>query len=1167
MADRSIVAPKPIWMKQAEEARIKSEADKDAAAKAAFEATFKDIDKAKLKHDSSDSDDNERDEEELSNKPIGPVDSSKCLAAGAGIAGGTACSPSTFSIITKDSDGRKIPTGGSQIKVKISPGVGVGGVDLEGMVKDQGDGTYAVTYAVPKRGNYMVHVECNGKQIMGSPFPVFFSAGPAIGTTSFPTTTTAYHNMVNQTMPNMPNYSGSVSGAFPGLLGMIPGVASGSSGGVVLQGVGSSLGEICKQYLNGQCAKSDCKYSHPPHNLLMSALAATTTMGTLSQQPMAPSAAAMAAAQAIVAAQALQAHAAQMQAQAKSIEESSDSMDKAGKADALKRTLQVSNLSPLLTVDQLKQLFGYCGTVLDCTITDSKHFAYIEYSKPEEATAALALNNMDVGGRPLNVEIAKSLPSKSSMMNSSLPLMMQQAVALQQMQFQQALLMQQAMSAQQAASRAATMKSATEMASARAAEISKKLKAEGLIDNDKEADKKSSSPASPPHRSNSRSKSPIKFRRSRRSRSNSPVRYARDRRSPFLIRYRRSPSPKRYRRSSPRNRSHRSPPPARSHHHGDERRQYKSPRDSYNRGGRRERERSMDKGSSRDHYSSSSMRYRSRSASPKPRKSARASSRSPKCYRGSKSPRSKISFQSNSRSPKHHRESRSSPVHDGSSIRGRLSRSRSAEKRNYSLEKEEAGRLEKLKLEAKKLDRTKKTDENNANDEKSSRESKDENLGHKRSCVHEHVNVKNDQESGHYKSSKLDERNSLIQESLMRDVNSIGDEEDVIEDKKFVGSPDLKSSRNRMSGRGRDTYSENHEHKKTSDDYYVENDDSINYKKSSRKYRRHEKLDSATKEREYSHSKDDNRSSHYSSSRSQKLDSATKEREYLHSKDENRSSYYSSSRSEKLDSATKEREYSLSKDENRSSHYSSSRSHRSSRHLDERSSKDDYNRRKKENLEAEYEKHHRSGSETKESRHSTKRKDRDMHSTMAHPDCSNSFATEGATQSCVKMVDNHDHLEEIASVVVKQNALVNGVPDLQEDCTSGYNLINRKASIGAMDDCAGCEESKLNVEKVNEVKSYDQISTELNHFSNNKDHFNHDSTFFESNQKIRETDIIDQAEDTDVNLSAFVNLRIPDVLKEDDTLETGCRDVANPQECINDKPSNNEDHVLDGEVL
>ena len=174
----------------------------------------------------------------------------------------------------------------------------------------------------------------------------------------------------------------------------------------------------------------------------------------------------------------------------------SGSPDKSSKDDALKKTLQVSNLSPLLTVEQLKQLFAFCGTVVECTITDSKHFAYIEYSKSEEATAALALNNIDVGGRPLNVEMAKSLPQKPSVVNSSLassslPLMMQQAVAMQQMQFQQALLMQQTMTAQQAANRAATMKSATELAAARAAEISKKLNPDGLESEEKETKQKS----------------------------------------------------------------------------------------------------------------------------------------------------------------------------------------------------------------------------------------------------------------------------------------------------------------------------------------------------------------------------------------------------------------------------------------------------------------------------------------------------------------------------------------------------------------------------------------------------------------------------------------------------------------------------------------------------
>lgn len=175
---------------------------------------------------------------------------------------------------------------------------------------------------------------------------------------------------------------------------------------------------------------------------------------------------------------------------------SAESADKDGKADSLKKTVQVSNLSPLITVDQLKQLFAFCGTVLECSITESKHFAYIEYSKPEEATAALSLNNLDVGGRPLNVEMAKSLPAKPAVLNpplgsSSLPMVMQQAVAMQQMQFQQSLLMQQSMAAQQAANRAATMKSATDLAAARAAEISRSLKIDGSGGEEKETQRKS----------------------------------------------------------------------------------------------------------------------------------------------------------------------------------------------------------------------------------------------------------------------------------------------------------------------------------------------------------------------------------------------------------------------------------------------------------------------------------------------------------------------------------------------------------------------------------------------------------------------------------------------------------------------------------------------------
>ncbi|CAL5394999.1 unnamed protein product [Camellia sinensis] len=678
MADRNLAVVKPIWMKQAEEAKLKSEAEKAAAAKAAFEATFKDVEKTR-REDFSDSE-GEEEAEDLANKPIGPVDPAKCTAAGTGIAGGTACSPSSFVVVTKDSDGRKVPHGGAQINVTVLAGAGVGVSDQDGVVKDMGDGSYTVTYVVPKRGNYMVNVECNGKPIMGSPFPVFFSQGTTTGGLLGLAPAATFPNLVNQTMPNMPNYSGSFSGSFPGLLGMIPGIITGASGGVVLPGIGASLGEVCQEYLNGRCVKTDCKFNHPPHNLLMTALAATTTMGTLSQVPMAPSAAAMAAAQAIVAAQALQAHAAQAQAQAQSAKHSSGSADKDGKADSLKKTLQVSNLSPLLTVDQLKQLFSFCGTVVECSITDSKHFAYIEYSKPEEATAALALNNMDVGGRPLNVEMAKSLPPKPPLLNSplassSLPLVMQQAVAVQQMQFQQALLMQQTMTAQQAANRAATMKTATELAAARAAEISKKLKADGPENEVMETDKKSRSPppttrARSKSRSRSKSKSPVSYQRRRRSRSFSP----RSRHS----RYYRSRSPLRSRHYS---------------RYENEWRSYRDSRDDSDRSRRR------DSGRSHDHHSYASRRNRSRSVSPLTRKPYQDDSDSPKHRLESSKRRTKKSSRASSRSPGHHRGSRSPPISDDDrkSKPRKRSRSKSLEVRHHTNDKKDGNREEKSK--------------------------------------------------------------------------------------------------------------------------------------------------------------------------------------------------------------------------------------------------------------------------------------------------------------------------------------------------------------------------------------------------------------------------------------------------------------------------------------
>ncbi|KAG6553951.1 hypothetical protein Mapa_004868 [Marchantia paleacea] len=537
-------------MKHAEEAKLKDEEEKAAAARAAFEATFKDMDHPPPTGEpSSDSEADEADR--LARKPIGPVDPGKCTAAGTGVGGGAAGAAASFVVVTKDSDGRRTGHGGAYIRVRITPGAGVGGAEQEAVVKDHADGTYTATYAVAKRGDYMVSVECNGLPILGSPFPVFFSGGNApLGGGLLPASgpllgSGPYINGVGQ------NMQFSMSAMFPGMLGMIPGLLPGSSG---------------------------------------------STMGGLSQMPMAPSAAAMAAAQSIAAAQAYQA----AQAAAAQNAGPKEGGDSPKDQDEPLRTLHVTNLSSVLTQEQLRQLFSYCGTVTDIKLSDSKQSAYVEYSSPDEAKAALALNNMEVGSRQIKVELEKKVSkpaSKQGVGSGSggggsaaatppLPMMMQQAVAMQQLQFQQALFMQQAMATQQAAARAATVKSAAEMAAARAADISKLLKPDG--ENGLEQPEKSASRSRSRSRSKSKSRSPVRYRRDRRSRSLSPIRYRRDRRS-------RSPSRER--------RRHRSPSRDRGSH-------FRGGRDGYPRYYVR-REWGRDR--ERDHYSRSSHRSRSRS--------------------------------------------------------------------------------------------------------------------------------------------------------------------------------------------------------------------------------------------------------------------------------------------------------------------------------------------------------------------------------------------------------------------------------------------------------------------------------------------------------------------------------------------------------------------------
>lgn len=77
--------------------------------------------------------------------------------------------------------------------------------------------------------------------------------------------------------------------------------------------------------------------------------------------------------------------------------------------EELTRTAHVTNYPVGLTTEQVKQLFSFCGSIAECREGGpGKNFCFIEFESNKEALAACALNGMQVGGRNLRVELAKT---------------------------------------------------------------------------------------------------------------------------------------------------------------------------------------------------------------------------------------------------------------------------------------------------------------------------------------------------------------------------------------------------------------------------------------------------------------------------------------------------------------------------------------------------------------------------------------------------------------------------------------------------------------------------------------------------------------------------------------------------------------------------------------
>jgi len=400
----------------------------------------------------------------------GPAVASLCTAKGAGIGGGTAGAPASFVVEAFDVQGRRVRDGGAAVVVRVVPTgstahtlanpapesglLPMAAVSADSvLMRDAKDGSYHVSYTVPMRGDYAVAVTFDGLPISGSPFPVFF-AGSA---TPLP----------------------------------LPPLAAAPLLGLGLGGVPG--GGTCKDFMNGRCFRTDCKFAHvaaPSAAAMMLpgdsqlAVAQAHAAVLLGAGMAGPGFAAAGVPTSLLALPTTAAH-----------------------VEELGRTLHVGNLSPLVTLEQLKQLFSYCGTVVECRIAgDSKQFAFVEFATGAEAAQAMGLNGMMMGDRPLRVEIAKTVrlvkPATAAGLAPNAALQAQFAMA-------------QAAAARQAA---AAQAAAAAEAAARAAAISKRLAGGRERSRSREPRRRRSRSRS---RSRRRSRSRSRERARRRSRSRS----------------------------------------------------------------------------------------------------------------------------------------------------------------------------------------------------------------------------------------------------------------------------------------------------------------------------------------------------------------------------------------------------------------------------------------------------------------------------------------------------------------------------------------------------------------------------------------------------------------------------------------------------------------------
>jgi len=70
------------------------------------------------------------------------------------------------------------------------------------------------------------------------------------------------------------------------------------------------------------------------------------------------------------------------------------------------KTIHVGNLSPAVSVEVLRQIFGCIGQIVDVRVASDGRYGFVDFAEAEAATAALNMNGTDVCGHQIRVQRA-----------------------------------------------------------------------------------------------------------------------------------------------------------------------------------------------------------------------------------------------------------------------------------------------------------------------------------------------------------------------------------------------------------------------------------------------------------------------------------------------------------------------------------------------------------------------------------------------------------------------------------------------------------------------------------------------------------------------------------------------------------------------------------------